>query len=167
MKQPHVKKVGSILLMCFIVVACAKIGEIDERWADYKGWTMTTEGRVITGDHTGTLGDVHEGRKGYREVYVNDIGLATIKGTAPYRYPAGTILVKEQYKDKAAWEKKSSPNLTIMVKVSDIEEEEEENWRFSTGYNSQAVKNTFCFDCHAAALEEDLVFTNEDFFKSL
>ena len=86
---------------------------------------MTTEGRVITGDHTGTLGDVHEGRKGYREVYVNDIGLATIKGTAPYRYPAGTILVKEQYKDKAAWEKKSSPNLTIMVKVTDIEEEEE------------------------------------------
>jgi len=76
------------------------------------------------------------------------------------------LLVKEQYKDKAAWEKKKSPNVTIMVKVSDIDEEEE-NWRFSTGLNNSTVKNTFCFDCHAAALNDDIVFTNEDFFKSM
>ena len=54
----------------------------------------------------------------------------------------------------------------LMVKVSDIDEEEEENWRFSTGLTKKAAKNTFCFDCHAAALNDDIVFTNGDFFKS-
>lgn len=54
-----------------------------------------------------------------------------------------------------------------MVKVIDIDEEKEENWRFPTGLNKKAVKNTFCFDCHAAALNDNIVFTNEDFLKSI
>lgn len=158
-----IKQVGLIALTGCIVMACAKI---DERWSDYSSWTKITKDRVITGDQTGSLGDLHEGLKGYREVYVNDIGLAVNKGSAPYRYPVGTVLVKEQYKDKDAWEKNQSPNYTIMVKVSDIDEEEEENWRFSTGLNKKPVKNSFCFDCHAAALNDDIVFTNETFFTS-
>ena len=162
-----IKQIGLVVLTGSIVMACAKIGKIDERWSDYSSWTMITKNRVITGDPTGTLGDVHEGLKGYREVYINDVGLAVNQGSSPYRYPVGTVLVKEQYKDKIAWEKKKSPNFTIMVKVSDIDEEEEENWRFSTGLNKKAVKNTFCFDCHAAALNDDIVFTNEDFLKSM
>ena len=162
-----IKQIGLIALTGCVVIACAKIGKIDERWSDYSSWTMITKNRVITGDPTGTLGDVHEGLKGYREVYVNNIGLAVNQGSSPYRYPVGTVLVKEQYKDKAAWEQKKSANLTIMVKVSDIDEEEEDNWRFSTGLNKNAVKNTFCFDCHAAALNDDIVFTNEDFLKSM
>lgn len=159
-----VKQIAFLALIGCMAVACAKIGKVDERWSDYQSWTMITEDRVITGDPTGALGDVHEGLKGYREVYVNDVGLEVNQGSGPYRYPVGTVLVKEQYKNKAAWEKKKSPNLTIMVKVSDIEEEEEENWRFSTGLTKKAVKNTFCFDCHAAALNDDIVFTNGNFF---
>ena len=159
------KQVALITLTGCVVMACAKIGKIDERWSNYSSWTMLTKDKVITGDPTGTLGDVHEGFKGYREVYINDIGLAVNQGDAPYRYPIGTVLVKEQYKDKAAWSTKKTPNLTIMVKVSDIDEEEEENWRFSTGLNKMASKNTFCFDCHAAVLGDDMVFTNKDFFK--
>lgn len=162
----NMKKIGLIALTGFTIMACAKIGTIDERWSDYKSWTMITKDRVITGDPTGTLGGVHEGLQGYREVYVNNVGLEVNQGNAPYRYPVGTVLVKEQYKNKAAWEKKKSPALTIMVKVSDIDEEEEENWRFSTGINKKAGKNNFCFDCHAAALNDDIVFTNEDFFTS-
>ena len=161
-----IKQVGLIALTSCMVMSCASIGTVDERWSDYSSWTMITKDRVITGDPTGSLGDVHEGLKGYREVYVNDVGLTVNQGDAPYRYPVGTVLVKEQYKDKTGWEKKKSPNLTIMVKVSDIDEEEEENWRFSTGLNKKAVKNTFCFDCHAAALNDDIVFTNNDFFKA-
>ncbi|MFT5728236.1 MAG: hypothetical protein ACI8PB_002389 [Desulforhopalus sp.] len=160
------KQIGLIALTGCVVMACAKIGKIDERWSDYSGWTRLTKNNVITGDLTGTLGGVHEGLKGYREVYINDVGLAVSQGDAPYRYPIGTVLVKEQYKDKAAWETKKTPSLTIMVKVSDIDEEEEENWRFSTGLNKKAAKNTFCFDCHAAVLGDDIVFTNGDFFKS-
>lgn len=161
-----IKQIGLIALTGCVVMACATIGKVDERWSDYKSWTMVTKGRVITGDHTGTLGDVHEGLKGYREVYVNDVGLAVNQGSAPYRYPVGTVLVKEQYKNRDAWEKKKSPALTVMVKVSDIDEDEEENWRFSSGINKKAGKNTFCFDCHATALNDDIVFTNGDFFKS-
>ena len=161
-----IKQVGLIALTGCVVMACAKIGNIDERWSDYSGWTMLTKNRVITGDPTGILGDVHQGPTGYREVYINDAGLAVSQGDAPYRYPIGTVLVKEQYKDKAAWETKNSPDLTIMVKVSDIDEEEEEDWRFSTGLNEKAEKNTFCFDCHAAVLGDDIVFTNRKFVKS-
>ena len=161
-----INQVGLITLTGCFVIACAQIGKIDERWSDYSSWTKITKDRVITGDQTGSLGDVHEGLKGYREVYINDIGLAVNKSSAPYRYPVGTVLVKEQYKDKDAWEKNKSPNYTIMVKVSDIDEEEEENWRFSTGLNKNPVKNSFCFDCHAAALNDDIVFTNENFFTS-
>lgn len=54
-----------------------------------------------------------------------------------------------------------------MVKVIRIDEEEEQNWRSSTGIDKKAVKNTFCLDCDAAVLDDDIVFANKNAFKSI
>ena len=71
----------------------------------YRTWYRITHLEPNTGDVTGGfLGSVHKGKKGYREIYINSIGEATNKGTAPYNYPVGTIIVKEEYKDKESWE---------------------------------------------------------------
>ena len=149
-----------------VVTACATFGKPDERWADYKNWTKITDGRVSTGDPTGFIGNVHAGPSGYREIYVNSTGLATNQGSAPYNYPAGTVIVKEQYASKAAWEAQKSPDLTIMVKVADSDQPDAANWQWSPSYTSAPAKNEFCAGCHAIAAKDDFVFTNEDFFKT-
>jgi len=66
-----------------IVAGCAAIGiggEPDERWADFQT----------------------RGPSGFRNVYVNDVGLETVNsGEAGRVFPAGSILVKEQFKNEA------------------------------------------------------------------
>jgi len=147
-----------------ILGACASLGEPDERWANYQPWTKITEGRVITGNPIGLTAEVHMSTKGYREVFVNEVGRETMQGSAPYNYPAGTVIVKEQYKNKAAWEAQSSPQLTIMVKIADSDNPQAENWIWATGYQESAGANAFCSGCHTAAVRSDFAFTNEDFF---
>ncbi len=165
MNKKNITLFVSIVALSSIVSGCATFGTADQRWADYKSWTKITEGRVSTGDPTGFIGTVHKGTEGYRDIFVNQIGISTNQGPAPYHYPIGTVVVKEQYKDKAAWEAQKSPDLTIMVKVADNGKMEAANWDWSDGYTSRANKNAFCSGCHTIAMANDFVFTNEDFFK--
>jgi len=166
MNKLRFKQTATVIAMVAFISGCAALGSPDDRWADYKTWTKITEGRVSTGDPTGFVGKVHAGPKGYRDIFVNQAGLATNQGSAPYNYPAGSVLVKEQYKDKAAWEAQKSPDLTIMVKVADSANPEVSAWAYAAGYTGKAEANAFCAGCHTIALKDDFVFTNEDFFKT-
>ena len=166
MKYKYLKQVSIVVVIAAFITGCASFGKADSRWADYKSWTKITEGRVSTGDPTGFIGTVHAGPKGYRDIYVNDIGLATNQGTAPYNYPVGSVVAKEQYKNQSAWEAQKSPDLTIMVKIAESDTPNANNWAFSAGYKDEAAANAFCSGCHTIAQQTDFVFTNEDFFKT-
>lgn len=156
-------------VFALIIAACSALqfGSADSRLADYRQWTKITEGYVITGDHSEFLGETHRAPTGYRDVFVNDIGLKTIRGTAPYKYPLGTVIVKEQYKNKAAWEAQKNAEHTIMVKVADNSEATEDNWLWAAGLTGKAKANTFCSGCHSVVEEDDYVITNAEFLRSL
>ncbi len=166
MNIKRIKLIGSVVVISAVITACATFGTADVRWAEYRNWTKITEGRPSTGDPTGFVGNVHAGPKGYRDIFVNKIGLATNQGSTPYNYPVGTVLVKEQYKNKAAWEAQGTPDLTIMVKIGASDNPSADNWQFAAGYTGKADKNPFCLGCHSIVAKNDFVFTNEDFFKS-
>ncbi len=166
MKYKYLKQISIVVVIAAFITGCASFGKADSRWADYKGWTKITEGRVSTGDPTGFIGTVHKGPKGYRDIFVNDVGLATNQGTAPYNYPVGSVVVKEQYNNEADWKAQKSPDLTIMVKIATSDKPNANNWAFAAGYKDTAGANAFCSGCHTIAQQADFVFTNEDFFKT-
>ena len=155
------KKLFSLLAISLIVTGCAVLsGNPDPRWADYKNWTAINT-TPITGDHTGFLGGLHEGAEGVRQVYVNNIGLETALGTAPYKYPVGTVVLKEQYSSQSAFDSGRSPSVTVMVKVSDDAANPTENWAWSRGYGREAkTDDAFCSACHTIAAGNDYVFSN-------
>ncbi|MFK7891126.1 MAG: cytochrome P460 family protein [Granulosicoccus sp.] len=167
-------KAGLIFTVAGLLSGCATLTapfkEADPRWADYKTWTRVTDGEVSTGDPTGYLGGVHRGVEGYREVYVNDIALDTLMGSAPYNYPAGSVIVKEQYANKADWEAGSKAMHTVSIKVNASDEKSQENWMWAESLKSTATDSAFCAGCHSVAeirSEGDYVFTNGDFLRSL
>ncbi|WP_028469143.1 cytochrome P460 family protein [Neptunomonas japonica] len=170
MKPSIYLKAGLFLSISGLIVACASApdysGNTDSRWANFKNWTKITENRTSTGDPTGFVSTVHKGRDGYRDVYVNDIGLAVIQGTAPYNYPEGTVIVKEQFDDLAAFKAQKPTDLTIMVKLRNGATPDAKNWGWVAGYNAKLEEtNAFCSGCHSIATQNDFVFTNEDFLK--
>ena len=140
-------------------------------WDGYKSWQkITTEPN--TGDPTGFLGKVHEGLNALRDIYVNDIGLAVNRGERPFPYPAGTILVKETFRDRSAWEAQTAPDLTIMLKLSPGSSPETADWEYvmgadgsnrGTGTSGLAM---FCHSCHTAAAATDYGFINAAFLSS-
>ncbi len=162
------KQNGLVQLAVFLVPltlsSCAVLGtgNADARWADYKDWTKINN-KPITGDHTGFIGNLHEGATGYRQVFVNDAGIDVSSGKAPYQYPIGTVVVKEQYKSLAALESGKKPGLTIMVKVAEGSANPADNWAWSRGYTKAAkVDDAFCSSCHTIAFQNDFVFSNDE-----
>lgn len=168
MNKKRLIQLTSVISVSIAITACSALGskKADPRWADYKTWTKISEGRPGTGDPTGFVGTVHKGPKGYRDVFVNKVGLATNQGTAPYKYPVGTVIVKEQYTNKAAWEAQKSPGVTVMLKVSDSATPSADNWAWSDGYTSKAKnKYVFCSACHSIGTKDDFTFTHADFYR--
>ncbi len=147
------------------LAGCAALpgGTADERWADYKNWTKITEGKVQTGDPTGFIGNVHKGPSGYRDVYVNDIGAAMLASDGPYNFPAGTVVVKEQYDNQAAWESGEGAGVTVSLKMTASDDLSKDNWIWAESYTSTAGKSAFCSGCHSIAAKTDYVFTNGAF----
>lgn len=146
--------------------------ETNSPWEGFEEWYHATEGRPITGDPTGSLGD-KEVEKGYREIYVNKIGEEVNKGKAPYLYPAGTVFVRPVYSDKAAWEAKEPPALTISIKLPKGTAPESNDWEYvliPPGAEVQRGRGAselgqFCSKCHLKAEEvNDWRFTNATFF---
>ena len=166
MKAKHTLTLGVVGAAMLAVSGCGALkGDPDPRWAEYKSWHKLTEGRVATGDPTNYIGNVHKGREGYRDVYVNEVGKAALTGSGPYKFPAGTVIVKEQFDDKAAWEAQKGAEVTVSLKISD-EVGSAANWNWAAGYTGTAGKSDFCAGCHTIALKDDFVFTTEDFLSA-
>ncbi|PKP51660.1 MAG: hypothetical protein CVT95_00385 [Bacteroidetes bacterium HGW-Bacteroidetes-12] len=143
-------------------------GELNPLWKDYKSWFRVTHEAPNTGDPTGFLDGKHSGTKAFREIYINKKGEATQKMAGNNKYPAGTVVVKEAYKSKAAWEAKKSPVLTVMVKLENGKAPDTSDWEY---YMGSAKKNLFmnfqkfCSGCHVYAQTKDFVFMNADQLK--
>jgi len=167
MKRPSVKIIGAVVACGVVIAGCASLTspfrDPDERWANYKSWTKVTEGKTGTGDPTGYIGNVHKGPEGYRDVYVNAVGEEALTGTAPYNFPAGTVIVKEQFDDQASWESGSKPGLTVSLKVADSDAPASANWIWADSYKGTAGESAFCAGCHTIAQGSDFVFTHGDF----
>jgi len=141
-------------------------------WDGYTDWYKITKDAPNTGDPTGFIEKRHDGKKAYREIYINDIGKAVNLGSAPYKYPEGTIVVKETYKNKEAWEKKGKKVLTIMIKQADGTSPETGDWGYVMGAKGKLSTGTskwakFCSGCHVFAASKDYVFMSSDFMKTL
>ena len=137
----------------------------------YRTWYRITNLEPNTGDITGGfLGRVHKGKSGYREIYINSIGEATNKGTAPYNYPVGTILVKEEYKNKESWEAKENPKIKVMKKLKPGASPESQDWGYASKLTTEKMqvgsKTNFCAGCHLASPDGDSVFVNSDLLSS-
>ena len=135
-----------------------------EDWADFKSWYKVTK-EPNTGDPTGFLDNKHRGEGAYRDVYVNSVGEAVMKGNGSFPYPEGTIIVKEAFKDKKAYDAQKKPELTIMVKQATGTAADTNDWMFvmgasgkakGTGMNSKWGK--FCGSCHVNAMAKDFTF---------
>lgn len=140
---------------------------------NYKNWYRITKDNPNTGDPTGFLGGKHKGIEAYREVYVNNVGEEVNKGTAPYKYPVGTVIVKEEFKNEAAWKLGKKPNIKLMVKLEAGASPETGDWGFSSKLSVDKVakgksgKAKFCASCHVfVAAQGDYVFMNSDFLKT-
>jgi hypothetical protein len=143
------------------------------QWAGYRAWYHLTKGRAITGDPTGFLGDKTV-EKGYREVFVNKAGERTMKGKAPYVYPEGTVIVREVYRDKEAWEAKTTPVLTISMKLAKGAAPDSKDWEYVLAVpgkqeqrgRGKSETGQFCTKCHLNAKQSnDYHFTNASFFE--
>ncbi len=166
MKYPSVKAAVLVVAASAVITGCASMNPFskpDERWADYKNWTKTTEGKTGTGDPTGFIGNVHMGAEGYRDVYVNKVGEAALTGSAPYNFPAGTVIVKEQFENKAAWEAGKGAAITVSLKAKGGDEVSKDNWIWADSYKSKPGASVFCSGCHSIAAKDDFVFTHSDF----
>lgn len=141
-------------------------------WDGYTSWYKITKDAPNTGDPTGFIEKRHNGKKAFREIYINDIGKVVNLGPAPYKYPEGTIVVKESYKNKDVWEKKGKKVLTIMIKQAEGTSPETGDWGFVMGAKGKLSTGTskwakFCSGCHVYAASKDYVFMSSDFMKTL
>jgi len=139
---------------------------------NYKSWYKVTKDKPNTGDPTGFLDSKHRGIKGYRVIYINKIGEEVSKGHAPYKYPAGTVVVKEEYKNESAWKANKKPSLKVMLKLKKGESPQTGDWGFAMSQKEKISMGTskrakFCGGCHVFAASKDYVFMNADFIKSL
>ena len=174
MKNSLIMKTGGAVALTALIAGCASLTapfrDPDPRWANYKDWTQVTKDQVSTGDETGFLGGLHMGNEGYREVYVNDIAKETLLGSAPYNFPEGSVIVKEQYASEADWEAGRGAAHTVSVKIAQSDTPQKEDWAWADSLKGTASESEFCAGCHSIAeirLKGDYVFTNGDLLKTL
>lgn len=170
MKNTTGMKVSAVVTVSALLAGCSTLSapfrDADPRWADYKSWTKVTELEPSTGNPTRFLGGVHMGDEGYRDVYVNDIAKEALLGTAPYNFPEGSVIVKEQFADQADWEANRKAAHTVSIKVAKTDELTKDNWIWADSYKGVAGESAFCAGCHSIAAKSDFVFTTGDFLKT-
>lgn len=141
-------------------------------WEGYRSWTKITKDEPNTGDLTGFLGKRHGGPKAFREIYINSVGAPIQQDHAPYKYPEGTIIVKEAFKNKVAYDKGTKYILTVMIKQKAGSSPETGDWGYVMGAKGKLNTGTskwakFCSNCHVYAAGKDYVFMSADFIASL
>jgi hypothetical protein len=167
-------KLISMLALAGLLSACmstsSQLGPDASTWSDYLSWYKVTP-QAETGDPTGSLGNVHEGRNAFRQIYVNSLGAGVNQGTQGLPYPEGTILVKESFNNEAALEARRSPDLTLMVKLASGQSPETGDWEYVMGADGarrgtgDSGLGTFCCDCHLFAAAHDYNFINSAFYE--
>ncbi len=133
-------------------------------WADYKDWHKITK-EPNTGDPTGFLDKKHGGNGAFRDVYVNAAGKDAYLAKK-FPLPEGTVIVKEAFKNKKAYDAQKKPELTIMVKLSASEGSADSgNWQWvmgasgkQTGIGMDTKWGKFCASCHAFGAGADYTF---------
>lgn len=169
MKKSSMYSVGAVVIAGTLLAGCSSLTapfrDADPRWADFKSWTKVTV-EPGTGNPTGFLGGLHMGDEGYRDVYVNAVGEEALAGSAPYNFPEGTVIVKEQFANKADWEAGRKAAHTVSLKVAASDELAKENWIWADSYKGSAGESAFCSACHSIAAADDYVFTHGDFLKT-
>lgn len=121
-----------------------------EQARDYKDWTKVMTG-IRSESHNGAI----------KDVYVNTAGEdAYLNGNTPL--PAGTIIVKENYKNLDG-DKGDLASYTIMVKKNEDYDPENNNWKYIKTKPDFSVLNEgkieSCIECHYDAERKDYVFT--------
>ena len=174
MKLNKTRAVTVALTSSVLVAGCASIpflGKPDPRWADYKNWTKVTEGEPSTGASQ-ALGGVHMGPEGYRDVYVNEVGLEMLTGDGPYDFPEGTVVVKEQFANEADWKAGKRAAYTISLKVANNPGTASTDWNWAAGFTGEAkahIDDPNCVACHTAAValnQSDYVFSVPAYLKA-
>ena len=145
------------------------MGPADSAWDSYRAWYRVNP-EPETGDPTGFLTNVHDGINAYRNIYVNTVGEAVNRGNQSLPYPAGTILLKESFNNRAALEADRNPDLTVMVKLAAGSSPETGDWEYirpdgarGTGSSDLAA---FCRNCHLYAAAHDYNFINSRFYQN-
>jgi Cytochrome P460 len=136
-----------------------------EQWEGYKNWTKITK-EPNTGDPTGFLSKKHGGTKAYRDIFVNAVGAEAYQNQK-FPLPEGTVVVKEAFKNEAAWKSQSKPELTVMVKQATGSNPDTGDWKWYMGASgSDKMSGTgmdtkwgkFCGSCHAYGQQADYTF---------
>ncbi|GEM_PF-2433458 len=96
-----------------------------------------------------------------KDVYVNDRGIASFRsGEMPF--PAGSVIVKENFKPLSGGEKGALMALTAMVKMNAGYHPEGGDWAYIQtvpGFSETTLgKVEKCASCHASVSHKDFVF---------
>lgn len=147
------------------------LGPDSSAWDNYLSWYEVTPD-ATTGDPTGFLGAVHDGRSAFRQIYVNATGEPVNRGTQGFPYPEGSILLKESFNNAQALADRRNPDLTIMLKLAAGQSPETGDWEYVMGVDGTRRGTgtsglaEFCRDCHLYAAATDYNFINSRFFEN-
>lgn len=168
-------KLSIMASLLLILSACMStsplLGPDASAWDNYLSWYKVTP-EATTGDPTGFLGSVHDGRSAFRQIFVNSQGEGVNRGTQSYPYPEGSILVKESFNNAQALADRRNPDLTIMVKLATGQSPATGDWEYVMGADGSRRGTgdsglaTFCRDCHLYAAATDYNFINSRFFEN-
>lgn len=159
------KRAIFVLFLVFVLFSVSAKGQeegvaVTEDFSDYMNWSKVNQ-MTITGDETGVLGPAHERAKGFREIYVNEIGKPVAYGEMDYPYPEGSVLLKESFKEKNG-EKGDLSSITVMVKREEGYDPENGNWEYINADSDFKIsgqgKIGMCIGCHSVMSEKDFTF---------
>jgi len=156
---------SSFSLVSFDTATAENVSPGPEQWEGYKSWTKITS-KPNTGDPTGFLSKKHGGVKAYRDIFVNSVGAEAYENQQ-FPLPEGTVVVKEAFKNEAAWKSQSKKELTVMVKLATGSNPDTGDWKWYMGASgSDKMSGTgmdtkwgkFCGSCHAYGQQADYTF---------
>jgi len=131
-----------------------------DKFSDYRNWTKVNQ-NTITGDETGVLGPAHERARGFREIYINEIGKPVAYGASDYPYPEGSVILKESFSEKDGGKGKLA-SITIMIKREEGYDPDNGNWEYINASGdfkiSRQGKIGMCIKCHSVMSEKDFTF---------
>ena len=156
---------ATTIVLLIVQVSCVTFNDDDrmktEDFETFESWHKVNA-ETLTGTSNGQLQGKHLEDRGFREVYVNDIGRPAFAGGGDIPIPEGTIIVKDTYYIARDGSQGRRWNITIMKKREAGYDSDNNDWEYVTAGPNKFVRYqgtmSLCIDCHVAA-ERDFVFT--------